>query len=215
MLCIFVSLLGIPITLLALNSIGELIAKYVIVIVKKFEINILKTSEPKRLRAKSAVILFSLMVVLIVVNGWLMIYLSDWSLIEGIYFWFITLTTIGFGDYTLAKRQRIMPLASNISRNLEGKDASEKATSMSIYVLLFLLFYIILGLCIVSSAVNSIMAAIQESKCRRRCTGCVSLKSQDEAVSEQNSSPEQRDTDMAHLSMENLGCQKKEIVTPL
>ena len=59
------------------------------------------------------------------------------------------------------------------------------------------------------------MAAIQESKCRRRCTGCVSLKSQDEAVSEQNSSPEQRDTDMAHLSIENLGCQKKEIVTPL
>ncbi|CAH3143243.1 unnamed protein product, partial [Porites lobata] len=96
-LCIFVSLPGIPITMLALKSIGEVIAYYVNAFVTKFEKKILKRADPKQVQTKSASILFLLMVVLIVINGLFMKPLTEWGLLEGIYFWFITLTTTGFG----------------------------------------------------------------------------------------------------------------------
>ncbi|CAH3122349.1 unnamed protein product, partial [Pocillopora meandrina] len=112
MLCIFVCLIGVPITLLTLKSIGELIAKWVHTIVWKFEKEILKRPEPKQMQTKSAVILFSFMVLLIVVSA-LCIRDSNWSFVEGIYFWFVTFTTIGFGDYILWKPTRIKKLSLN------------------------------------------------------------------------------------------------------
>ena len=57
-MCIIVSLLGIPITMLTLKSAGELIAEIANTIVTRFEKKILKKGEPKQVKTKSAVILF-------------------------------------------------------------------------------------------------------------------------------------------------------------
>ena len=92
--------------MLAFKSIGELITKGVNKVIEKFESKLLKRPEPNQMQAKSAVFLVSLMAVLIVVNGSLMMPVFNWSLVEGVYFWFITLTTIGFGDYVPVKSQK-------------------------------------------------------------------------------------------------------------
>ena len=177
-LCIVVSLFGIPITLLTLKSIGELTSKGVNKIVTKFEKKVLHRSEAKHVKTKSALILFTLVVLLIVVNQLVIITHRDWTLVEGVYFWFITFSTIGFGDYVLRHPQRIKQLFADISANMsvnqESTHLSVEAMSARLKGRRFLfLFYYILSLCIVSSVINTIMAVFEERKCLRRCPGCV------------------------------------------
>ena len=104
-LCIFICLLGIPITLLALKSVGDLMAKLVNALVTKFESKLFKRAHPEKVETKSAVILFFLMVIFIVANGRLVMSTQGWTFVESVYFWFVTLTTIGFGDYVPEKRK--------------------------------------------------------------------------------------------------------------
>lgn len=165
-LCIFVSLLGIPITLLAFKSIGELIAKWVNTIVTKFEKKILKRLEPKHKKTKGAVILFSTMISLIALNGVLLKNQTDWTIVEGVYFWFITFTTIGFGDYVLGRPQRITKLSLNSSKYQESYESlNEEQTAFVIFLDFFFTFYVIFTLCIVSSVLNAIMAVVEERRC--------------------------------------------------
>ena len=209
MLCILVSLLGIPITLLAFKSIGELIAKWVNTIVTKFEKKVLKRLEPKHMKTKGAVILFSTMISLIALNSvWLMDQ-TDWTLVEGVYFWFTTFTTIGFGDYVVGhSQQRITMLSLNNSVYQESHESlNEEKTALGIFRDLFLTFYIIFTLCIVSSVLNAIMAVIEERRCRPRCPGCVPRKTQETGDNDVHYSdaPNERGTNPTCLSMENFG----------
>ena len=201
--------------MLALKSVGELIVKWVNALVTKFEKRILKRPEPKRMQAKSAVILFSLMAVLIVANSILYMILTEWSLIEGVYFWFVTLTTIGFGDYVYdpGKPQRIRQLSINSTRKHENKAGTVDAGEATAFIFLniFSTFYFILCLCVISSVLNSIMAALEEQKCRPRCPGCIPRKKRNHLDNEQNNTPEQRDTSTSYLTMENFGFQKENI----
>lgn len=170
-LCIFISLLGIPITLLTLKSIGELISRRLKVIVTKFEKKILKRPEPKRVQTKSA-----------------LTHSLDWTFIEGLYFWFITFTTIGFGDYVISNIDvpSYNKLTFNISSHQENKDESVDLHIDNILNMLNCL----IGLCIVSSVLNSITASIEERTCRPRCFGCCNRKIQDHVNNEQNNIPE-------------------------
>ena len=210
LLCILVCLLGIPITLLTLKSVGELIAKWVNTIVTKFEKKILKRAEPRQLKSKSAVILFAMMVSLIVANGLLVKHLLNWSLVEGVYFCFITFTTIGFGDYALRQPRRIKELTLNSSVSQASRNDSG-AVKGATFAIFFGTFYYILALCVVSSVLNSIMAAIEEKKCRPRCTGCVPRKTRNHVDNDRQSTdtPEQRQTNvtLTYLRMENYGLQ--------
>lgn len=127
--------------MLALKSISELIAKCVSAIVKKFEMKILKRPEPKRMRTKSAVGLFSVMVVLIVADGLVLMKLKNWSIVEAVYFWFVTFTTIGFGDYVPHKPERIQQVSINNSTKLQKQSSrGGKQFRPIIYVLLHFLF---------------------------------------------------------------------------
>ena len=215
-LCIFVSLLGIPITLLAFKSIGELIAKWVNTIVTKFEKKILKRLEPKHKKTKGAVILFSTMISLIALNGVLLMNETDWTIVEGVYFWFITFTTIGFGDYVLGRPQRITKLSLNSSLYQESYESlNEEQTAFVIFLDFFFTFYVIFTLCIVSSVLNAIMAVIEERRCCPRCTGCVPRKTQDQGDNDIPSSdaPKQLETNLTYLSMENYGIPMDSMVS--
>lgn len=178
MLCIFVCVVGIPITMLMLKSVGEIIAQWVNSIATKFEQKIFKRAEPKQVKTKSAVILFSLMVLLIVVTGLLAVHFEDWTFVEGVYFSFVTMSTIGFGDYVPVKQKR-------------PKTTKTRLTFLSGVVVPL---YVVAGLCIVSSVLNSIMAAIEERKCRFRCPGCVSRDIRDHVDNEQYTTEERRET---------------------
>ena len=190
-LCIFISLLGIPITLLTLKSIGELIARQLKLLVTKFEKKILKRPEPKRVQTKSAMILVALMVVLMVGSALFVTNLLDWTFIEGLYFWVITFTTIGFGDYVISNIDvpSYNNLIFNISSHQENQDESVDLHIYNILDILNCLF----GLCIVSSVLDSIMACIEEGTCRPQCFGCCNRKLQDHVNNEQNNIPEQQE----------------------
>ena len=42
----------------------------------------------------------------------LFMYVEGWTLMEGLYYCFVTLSTIGFGDYITGKRNKILQLSS-------------------------------------------------------------------------------------------------------
>ena len=186
LLCILVALPGIPITILAFQAIGEMIARWVNNIVEKFERKILKKEEPRGMQTKSLMFLVSLTLALIAVNGSVMMDPYEWTFVEAVYFWFVTLTTIGFGDYTMVRSQRIRELSINISQKQdEGKDEAGQKT-FEIFTGLFFLFDLILCLCIVSSVLNSVVSFIEENKFRAPCRGCVSRRTQDQVDNEIN-----------------------------
>ncbi|XP_078359128.1 two pore potassium channel protein sup-9-like [Oculina patagonica] len=207
-LCIVVSLFGIPITLLTLKSIGELIARKVNGIVTKFEKKVLKRVEPKQVKTKSAVILVTSMVVLMTETGYLISYLEDWTFIEAVYFWFITFSTIGFGDYFVSaiNHQSINKFSFNISIHQDNKDESldmMKYKYPFVYNIFATLHYLF-GLCIVSSVLNSIVESLEEGKRCIQCPGCFPRTIQDQANSQQNNTSEQREMDVTCFSMEHL-----------
>lgn len=181
-LCIFVSLIGIPITLLALKSIGELISKLVYATVEKFEKKILNSLDPQKIKTKSAVILFLFMLIFLLLTAQLHSSVSGRTFVEEVYFWFITFSTIGFGDYTHHKsHRRITQIFINGTTNQEYEEGliHRMKTPLAIFVAMGYLFYYILGLCLVSSVLNSIVEGLEEHKWRPRCLGCISRKTQD------------------------------------
>ena len=197
MLCIFVSLLGIPITLLTLKSAGELIAKLANKIVTTFEKKVLKKEEAKQVKTKSAVILFSFMVLLIVGNGLLSMLLRGWTFVQGVYCWFVTLSTIGFGDYVPNRENELINITG---LKLDNELAELGQASSTVVISLFLILHTLIGLCIVSSVLNAIMVAMEEVKLRPRCPRCVPRKTQDLAHT-----PKQLDdVNMTSLSTENV-----------
>jgi len=161
--------------------------------VTKFEKKILKRPEPKLVQRKSALISVALMVLLMLECALLVTHLLDWTFIEGLYFWFITFTTIGFGDYVISDMIKVPSYNKstlNISLYQENKDESVEGYVYNFLGMLNCLF----GLCIVSSVLNSIMACIEEAgRCRSRCFGCCTRKLQDHVNSEQNNFPEQHE----------------------
>ena len=122
--------------------------------------------------------LFTLVILLIVLNELAILRRLDWTLVEGVYFWFITFSTIGFGDYVLRPPQRIKLLFTDLSVNKSVRQENmhlsgeAKSTSLKGKRLLYILYYI-MSLCIISSVINSIIAVFEERKCRRQCPGCV------------------------------------------
>lgn len=203
-MCIFISLLGIPFTLLMLKSMGELIAKWVNTIITKFEKKFLKTLQPKHIQIKTAMVLFSIMVISILTAGFLSMPLRNWSIVESVYFWFVTFTTIGFGDYVLREPRKFTQLSLNISVN----EGSKRSTSKIITVLVGL-FPALLALCIVSSVINSIMTVMEKRRCHPPCSGCISPKTQDHAEKEQSESTEMRENNTVFSSFGTHDFQKK------
>ena len=193
--------------MLTLKSVGELIAKYVNRIITKLEKRIFKISEPKHRNAKSAMILVAIMVLLIVINGLLVMHLLNWSLIEAVYYWFITYSTIGFGDYILRQPHRIKELTLNMSQN-QSKNESGNAgkTTYVFFAGFFGAIYSLIALCIVSSVLNAIMASIEERKCLPRCPGCIprGISEQEDNGSQHSDAPEKRATTITHLNMERF-----------
>ena len=198
-MCIIVSLLGIPITMLALKSAGELIAEIANTIVTRFEKKILKKGEPKQVKTKSAVILFSFMVLLIVGNGLLVMTLYDWTFVQGVYYWFVTLSTIGFGDYVIRRKTQVINITGP---KLDNGVGDLEQASMKVVMGIIFMIQNLLGLCVVSSVLNAIMVAMEEVKLRPRCPRCVPRKTQDLVQT-----PKQfNDVNMTSLSTENVRC---------
>ena len=85
--------------MLALKTSGEVLADCFRVLVVKTETGIFKRTETKHLKKKTFFVACTLMVILVLLASLSSTYFEGWSFMEGLYAWFITFTTIGFGDY--------------------------------------------------------------------------------------------------------------------
>ena len=199
--------MGIPITLLTLKSVGELIVKRINAIVTRFERTIFNGREAKQVQTKSAVILFSFMVMNLVVYGRLMMYYKNWTFVESVYFSFVTFTTIGFGDYVVTDYRPKGVKQLSVNNFMENNNESVDAKKTTVEIFLGIIFGLLamLALCVVSSVINSIMAAIEEWRCNCRCPGCVPRKTQDHV----DNKHQLDSTDNTDFGMENFGLKNE------
>ena len=136
--------------MLALKTTGELLANAIKYLVLKTETVILKRAEPKHVKKKTFFVACALMVVLLISTGASAVYFENWTFIEGLYAWFITFTTIGFGDYVMFES-----LARNID---QGKTYEDK------YIFQNLVLFIpyIVGLSLTSCLLNCVVDSMDE-----------------------------------------------------
>lgn len=143
--CIFYALVGIPLTGLTLRSVGNRISEGISAIVKGFERKVYNR-ETEKLEIKTAIIAFILLLVIIIFPAFGFKALEDWTYFESVYFCFVTLTTIGFGDFVPAYVKKKYP--------------EDDATPV---VLEFLnLIYMVVGLAVMSGVIVSISGVIEE-----------------------------------------------------
>lgn len=127
-------------------------------------------------------------------NGLIMMYFQNWTFLEGVYFWFVTFTTVGFGDYVISefKPQDIKMESLNSSVQDESSDESTDAQvyNLMTFAHTYSVIYLLVSLCIVSSVLNSIMAVMEERNWRPSCPGCW-RKTQGHVSNEETNTQEQ------------------------
>lgn len=138
--CIIYALFGIPIAGLMLKSIGEKVAQIIPMTITKFEKRLLRKDEPANVQFKTTIIVFVIMALLLLTLAAFAHAYEGWTFFEGFYFAFITLSTIGFGDFV----------------PLHPADTSKHSGLHTILFTVLTFVYITIGLAIVSSALLSI-----------------------------------------------------------
>ena len=141
-------LFGIPLTMLSLKTTGELLAAFIKYLVLKTETVILKRAEPKHVKKKTFFVVFALMVVLLISTGVSAVYLENWTFIEGLYAWFTTFTTIGFGDFVL--------FHSSVRDVEQGKSSKAELFFKSLFFFVPYVAGLSLTSCLLSCTVESI-----------------------------------------------------------
>ena len=147
-MCMFYALFGIPLCVLFLQAVGEGILKGQRKMLIKLEVSCLKrTGEPRYLNEKCVAMSFLLLIILIFIGAGVQQNLEEWSIIQGVYCYFITFTTIGFGD--------LIPgyLGGTVMRIIHP-------------------LYIILGLVVMSNVLNALVGCSDSIEALKNRCGC-------------------------------------------
>lgn len=124
---------------------GNRISEGISTIVKGFERKVYNR-ETEKLEIKTAIIAFILLLCIIIFPAFGFKALEEWTYFESVYFCFVTLTTIGFGDF--------------VPVYVKKKYPEDDATPV---VLEFLnLIYMVVGLAVMSGVIVSISGVIEE-----------------------------------------------------
>ncbi|XP_078377556.1 uncharacterized protein LOC144660710 [Oculina patagonica] len=153
---VFYGLVGLPISMLALKTLGEVIVSGIQSLVLRIEKRSLKTKQVRKIRQKTFVGTCVLMILFLLLGSVINVLAEGWSFVEGIYVWFVVLSTIGFGDY--------IPFQSLDQKSESGREI--------LWVLIAILaFFVLLGLCVVSAVLTSLVQAAEEFKSKTKPTG--------------------------------------------
>ncbi|CAF0756522.1 unnamed protein product [Brachionus calyciflorus] len=131
--CIFYTLIGIPIFLIMFQSVGERLNSFIIFLLTKVKRRLkLKNQDVGLFELITVEGIFSITIILFA--SYIFMKNEGWTYFDAIYYCFITLTTIGFGDY--------VPLQKN-------NFLSENLTYAS-----FTILFILIGLTTLASSMN-------------------------------------------------------------
>lgn len=133
-----------------LISVGSHVALALQLFITLVEKKIMRREVQVNTEVKSAVVTFVFMILIIIFGALLTRHTDGWTFVEGMYFTFISLSTIGFGDYVINDGE------------LNDKD-QKKAVAVNFTIVL-----ITIGLCVVSSVLCSVSSVIEEKQKRMR-----------------------------------------------
>lgn len=142
--CIFFSLISIPVAGIMLISVGNHVSLAIRVFIRFIEKTFLSGVESGSAELRSSVVTFVLFILMVIFGAILTSYTDNWSFMEGMYFFFISVSTIGFGDYVVNDGE------------LRSSDHS-KTIAVNFTIVL-----ITIGLCVLSSVLCSVSAYIEE-----------------------------------------------------
>ena len=145
---LLVFVIGIPITMLALKTSGELLAACFSFLVVKVETLMLKREQPKHVKKKTFCVAGTLMVVLNIFSSLSNTYFEDWSFMESVYAWFVSFTTIGFGDY--------VQFESHARKVAQGESSK---TGLLVHRIVFAVPYMV-GLSLMSCILNCLVDSV-------------------------------------------------------
>ena len=148
--CIFFSLFAIPVSGIMLMAVGGHISLAIRKFVRFVEKKLLHREMAGSAELKSTIATITLMILMIIFGALLTSHTEGWTFVEGAYFTFISLSTIGFGDYVM--------------NNGEFEHADDAKT----VVINLTVVLIVLGLCVVSSVLCSVSSVIEERQKRMR-----------------------------------------------
>ena len=131
--CMFYALLGIPLCLVMFQSIGERLNTFITFIIKNVK-KCLKLKNTDVSQTDLILVGGNLVTVVVLAGAAAFRSYEEWKYLDALYYCFITLTTIGFGDYVALQKQ----------------DDLQKKPEYVAFSLIFILF----GLTVVSAAMN-------------------------------------------------------------
>lgn len=91
------ALVGIPLNIMILKLVGDRIVTLIQLTLRAIEQRYL-SKEVTKLRSKTVTVILCLMALMLVLGGILYNLTEPWTFLDGLYFCFVTFTTIGFGD---------------------------------------------------------------------------------------------------------------------
>lgn len=143
--CIFYAIFGIPITGLMLKSIGERITETTANFWKFVDSRIFNR-EPRKIYLKTVACIFIMVTGMILFLAGIGKSYEGWTFFEGVYFAFITLSTIGFGDF--------------VPQHPSNSEKDHPGYVIAFTVLTFV--YFTFGLAVVSSALLAISRLFED-----------------------------------------------------
>lgn len=155
-ICIFYALIGIPLNIMLLQLVGQVVLRGQQILVSKVEKDLLKREgEPKFVNEKCTLLGLLLLLTLLLVCTGIQVSLDNWTFLDGIYCYFITFATVGFGDLIPGNSQEQGPIKPG---------------------LVFLrILLIVLGLVAMSNVLNAVLSCEDSAKwltrLRGRCSG--------------------------------------------
>ena len=158
--------------MLTLKTLGEIVSKMVYKLVFIVETKVRCKKTPRKVKIKSFFITFTLMLLTLCAGGVTHIYMEGGTFIEGVYSWFATLSTIGYGDYIPS-----WSLMQNIEESHQTLWLVVSALSLPSLALLSL----------VSGVLNSLVEAIEEFKIQfKSCYKCPRCKKEKSTEHKEN-----------------------------
>lgn len=143
--CIIFALFGIPINILFLQVVGERMLRSERLLVTKFESRCLKREDkPRHLNEKCALLGLMLLIIILLVGAATAVKVQEWTFFEGFYAYFITFTTVGFGDLIPGGGPSKHPVWNTVIR----------------------IIFIILGLAAMSNVINGLVSARDCKECK-------------------------------------------------